>query len=121
VALVIISAKYDRRESPVATHRSAPEGLADTTFKLLLCDVRLPDGDCSELFMNLLKQGVVLPLTLFITGYPDLEQAVKLLGMGASDYIAKPFDITRLLEKSADIFSAPWKNMDGACRKRRLY
>lgn len=41
----------------------------------------------------------MLPPTLFMTGYPNLDQAVKLLRLGANDYITKPFDISKLLEK----------------------
>ncbi len=77
----------------------ALEGLRINNYDLLLCDIRLPDGDCSEVFKSIQEQGVALPPTLFMTGYPNLEEAVELLCLGASDYIAKPFDITQLLEK----------------------
>ncbi len=74
-------------------------GLKINHYELLLCDIRLPDGDCSEVFKSIQEQGVSLPPTLFMTGYPNLEEAVELLCLGASDYIAKPFDINQLLEK----------------------
>ena len=82
-----------------STMGEALDVLKTRSFNLLLCDVRLPDGDCGEMFQIFLQQGHILPPTLFITGYPNLEQAVKLLRLGASDYIAKPFDVAHLLEK----------------------
>lgn len=77
----------------------AESALAGGGYDLLLSDIRLPDGDASDLFRRRREEGHPLPPTLFITGYPDLEQAVELLRLGANDYIAKPFDITELLDK----------------------
>jgi len=73
--------------------------LEKNRYQLLICDVRLPDGDCGAMFQKFMEQGNILPPTLFITGYPNLEQAVKLLKLGACDYLAKPFDVTQLLDK----------------------
>ena len=82
-----------------STLLEALELLKRERYQLLICDVRLPDGDCGVLFQEFLEQGHQLPPTLFITAYPDLEQAVKLLKLGAADYLAKPFDVTELLGK----------------------
>ena len=96
------------------SQRFTLEGIANTTFstieagvtalksnayQLLISDIRLPDGDFSKVYQQLCEQGLELPPVIFITGYPELQQAVKLLQKGAVDYISKPFDVNKLLHK----------------------
>jgi len=68
-------------------------------YDVLICDDRLPDGDGGELFASLNRSVVVVPPTLFITGYGSIDRAVSLLKLGAVDYVTKPFDIEELLVK----------------------
>ena len=82
-----------------STLKEAIDVLHRNRFDILLCDVRLPDGDCADAFRFLLEEGVLLPPVLFMTGYPSVEQAVDLLRHGAGDYIVKPFEVTELLGK----------------------
>ena len=64
----------------------------------VICDIRLPDGSGEELFRNLLKSGTRPPF-LFVTGFGDIAQAVRLVREGAHDYLTKPFEMESFLEK----------------------
>lgn len=64
----------------------------------VICDIRLPDGTGEEVFATLCRTMTPPPF-LFITGQGGIEQAVRLLQAGAADYIAKPFEMGRFLER----------------------
>ena len=68
-------------------------------YDLVLSDIHLPDLSGEALYANLSREVTPLPPYLFITGYGEIDQAVRLLKLGATDYITKPFEIETLLEK----------------------
>ncbi len=77
----------------------ALSSLTARSYAALISDIRLPDLDGEELYGNLLHGDRSPPPTVFITGYGTVDQAVRLLKLGANDYITKPFDIDELLIK----------------------
>ena len=81
------------------TGRETLLALPHRRFDLMLSDIRLPDMSGETLFSKLLEDAAPLPPYVFITGYGEIDQAVRLLKLGATDYITKPFDIETLLEK----------------------
>jgi DNA-binding NtrC family response regulator len=68
----------------------------------VVCDIRLPDGTGEELYETLTRTGHPPPF-LFITGQGAIDQAVRLMRSGASDYIAKPFDIGAFLARLNEV------------------
>jgi DNA-binding NtrC family response regulator len=68
----------------------------------VICDIRLPDGTGEELFVTLCRT-VKPPPFLFITGQGGIDQAVRLLRGGAADYITKPFEMSRFLERLSQL------------------
>jgi DNA-binding NtrC family response regulator len=68
----------------------------------VVCDIRLPDGTGEELYETLTRTGHPPPF-LFITGQGAIDQAVRLIRSGASDYIAKPFDIGTFLARLNEV------------------
>ncbi|MFN3450274.1 MAG: sigma-54-dependent transcriptional regulator, partial [Roseococcus sp.] len=64
----------------------------------VLCDMRLPDGSGEALLLRLLPALGAAPV-IAMTAYGGVEQAVRLVRAGADDYLLKPFDMERLLEK----------------------
>lgn len=68
----------------------------------VVCDIRLPDGTGEELFEQVTR-AIPPPPFLFITGQGDINQAVRLLRAGASDYVTKPFDIAEFLHRLGSI------------------
>lgn len=68
-------------------------------YDVVVSDVQLPDVDGEALFEELRNSGAALPPYVFITGYGTIDRAVRLLKLGAEDYLPKPLDIRALLDK----------------------
>jgi len=66
----------------------------------ILLDINLPDGSGIHLFEEL-QDYQPMPLVLVMTAYATVDNAVKALKEGATDYIVKPFDIERLQRELA--------------------
>jgi two-component system response regulator HydG len=76
--------------------RGALKLFKENKFDLVLCDFRLPDTSGLELMQQLksIKQSVPV---IIMTAYADVRMAVKLMKLGASDYITKPIQQEELL------------------------
>ena len=61
------------------------------SFDLILTDLRLPDSDGIGLMSEFKTSNPEIPVVL-MTGYSDVNTAVKAIKNGASDYISKPFN-----------------------------
>lgn len=85
------------------TRASGRSALAKQQFGAVISDIRLPDGDGGELFLECKAAMADPPAFLFITGDGTIDRAVALLKAGAADYVTKPFDLDRLVEKVREI------------------
>ena len=85
------------------TGKAALSALKHKKYGMVISDIRLPDITGEGLFTQLLEAGIKLPPFLFITGYGAIDQAVRLLKLGAEDYLIKPFEVDALLEKLKQI------------------
>lgn len=65
-------------------------------FDLILTDLRLPDYDGIELMTEFKDVFPSIPVIL-MTGYSDVNTAVKAIKNGAADYISKPFNPEEVL------------------------
>lgn len=77
--------------------------LAHQRFGAVVSDIRLPDGDGGDLFLEMRQQSPNAPPFIFITGDGTIDRAVTLLKAGACDYVTKPFDLDRLVEKVREV------------------
>lgn len=80
--------------------QDAAEAFQKKTYDLVISDVCLPDGTGDELFTDIADQRSRVPPFVFITGFGSVEAAVQLLKMGAGDYVTKPFDLDKLVDKA---------------------
>jgi DNA-binding NtrC family response regulator len=71
------------------THASAAALLDRKTFDLVLCDVRLGDGDGFDVLAHC-RQRLPEALVILITGYGSVETAVEAIRAGAFDLLTKP-------------------------------
>ncbi len=78
---------------------SALRALRQKHYSVVVSDIHLPDLTGEALYQKLLDAGKAMPAFIFITGYGTVDQAVRLLKLGAEDYISKPFEVPELLEK----------------------
>jgi DNA-binding NtrC family response regulator len=69
--------------------------LARDTFDLIFLDVRLPDGEGTDLLRELQSQPEK-PLVVMVTGFGSVESAVECMRNGAFDYMLKPFSLDQL-------------------------
>ena len=69
-----------------------------TPVQLVLLDQRMPGMAGDEV---LAKMKAINPLVqaIMITAYSDVDTAVKVMKLGAGDFLEKPVDLSRLLEK----------------------
>ncbi|MCC6822524.1 MAG: sigma-54-dependent Fis family transcriptional regulator [Verrucomicrobia subdivision 3 bacterium] len=80
--------RYD--VASAGTIADAQEFLAKDNFDLMFVDVRLPDGEGTELLRQL-QARPVKPLVVVMTGFGSVESAVSCMRDGAFDYLIKPF------------------------------
>jgi DNA-binding NtrC family response regulator len=77
----------------------AERALTGTRYAVVVSDIRLPDRNGGELFLDLAGRLPMLPPFLFMTAFGTIDRAVELLKAGAADYITKPFDLDVLVDK----------------------
>ena len=90
----LIKNKYE-----VSVAFSASEARAiikNESFDLILTDLRLPDSDGIGLMSEFKNEYPQIPVIL-MTGYSDVNTAVKAIKNGAADYISKPFNPDEVL------------------------
>jgi DNA-binding NtrC family response regulator len=69
--------------------------MARDTFDLIFLDVRLPDGEGTDLLREMQSQPQK-PLVVMVTGFGSVESAVDCMRNGAFDYMLKPFSSDQL-------------------------
>jgi DNA-binding NtrC family response regulator len=80
------------------TGEAARQSLKHDQYSVVISDIKLPDIDGERLFEELRGAGIELPPYIFMTGYGAIDRAVRLLKLGAEDYLTKPVDIKVLIE-----------------------
>lgn len=86
-----------------STIAAAEEYLAKDTFDLMFVDVRLPDGEGTDLLRQL-QTRPQKPLVVMMTGFGSIESAVNCMRDGAFEYLIKPFSSDQIevaLKKAA--------------------
>jgi DNA-binding NtrC family response regulator len=77
------------------TLAAARDALGRDTFDLLFMDLRLPDGEGTQLLRELQGEPEK-PLVVMVTGFGSVESAVECMRNGAFDYMLKPFSSDQL-------------------------
>lgn len=74
----------------------ALEYLKKQNYKLILCDIKMPQMDGIELLERI---QILTPETpvIMISGHGNIDTAVEAIKKGAFDFIEKPLDLNRLL------------------------
>ncbi len=79
----------------VASIEQARNALKEDTFDLVICDLRLSDGNGLVLLQEIRKSHPHIH-TMLMTGFGSLDSAVEALRIGVFDYLLKPIDGRRL-------------------------
>jgi len=78
------------------TVEEAKTKISSQKFDLIITDLRLPDYDGIQLLTEFKIKYPAIPVIL-MTGYSDINTAVKAIKNGAADYISKPFNPEEVL------------------------
>lgn len=91
--------------SHATTLADTRERLVQDAIDVILLDVNLPDADYADSFRFLTKLAPDLPVVVW-TDSGDRAKALKMLRMGAQDYLEKPrmdaYWLPRILERAID-------------------
>jgi two-component system OmpR family response regulator len=77
----------------VANGRLADQALLDHDYDLLVLDLGLPQLEGSEVLRRLRNRGASLPV-LVVTARDGLPERIRVLDLGADDYLVKPFALS---------------------------
>jgi two-component system NtrC family response regulator len=76
--------------------KKASKALENESIDLVLCDVKLPDGNGVE-FISRIKSAYPYIETIVLTAYGNIPDSVQAIKNGAFDYITKANDNQRIL------------------------
>ena len=85
----------------------AAEQAREQAPQLMLLDIRMPELDGFELLAKLAEEGIA-PYVVFVTAYSD--RSMDAFGVGAIDYLLKPFDderFRRAIERAKSLIGPP--------------
>lgn len=94
----------------------ARQCLAQNKIDLVLIEPNLPDGSGLKLAEEQCRRQEALQ-AIVISGQPNLEEAIKAIRVGASDFLTKPLDLEDLSER---IKMAIARHRDGQRSRRRI-
>ncbi len=75
-----------------------------TGCNLVITDFKMPGTNGMELLTEIKRKAPWVPV-IIITGYGNIEMAVYAIKIGASDFLEKPLDRMKLLNKVKEILS----------------
>ena len=75
--------------------KGARKILSRDSFDLVFLDLRLPDGEGTDLLEEITAKTEA-PMVVMMTGYGSVESAVSCMQMGAFDYVVKPFSFDQI-------------------------
>ena len=107
IALEVLSEALRRQGHDVVTAmdgRQALDLLRDGTIRMVVCDWMMPRMDGIQLCEALRKgssEGYVY--IILVTGRDNPDSVVKGLSAGADDFMHKPFEVDKLIERMCQL------------------
>jgi len=83
----------------------ALEKLANEDFQLIIMDILMPGIDGIEVYKRV-KENKKEIKVIFISAYLPEEKKEELKNLGIEDYLEKPFDLEKLIDKINNLNSA---------------
>ena len=82
----------------VNTGPAAIEKIQSKSYDAIVLDLAMPEMDGIETLKQILKINPDLQI-IFLTGHATLEKGIEAVKLGAVDFMEKPVDIKKLLDK----------------------
>ncbi|ALS00389.1 hypothetical protein ATZ33_03070 [Enterococcus silesiacus] len=82
--------------------KAASQLIQDQHFDIVILDVYMPYKNGFELVKEIKKKSTNT-IILLVTAYASIENAVDAIKLGAEDYLDKPYDLSQLLQKIAQL------------------
>ena len=95
---------------------TASDCLAGTGYELILLDIMLPDGDGRK-FLEWHRTGDNDTPVIVLTARSEVSDRVRMLDLGADDYITKPFDFSELEARCRAVL----RRRQGAARNQKTF
>jgi DNA-binding NtrC family response regulator len=83
----------------VSSSEEALELLADGNIDLVITDINLPGVSGADLIAHIQENCPDVPV-IAITAYSNIDIAIKVLKLGAADFVVKPFDLGAVQEST---------------------
>lgn len=94
------------RVLPARTVRAARSLIEDGGIDLVLTDLRLPDGEGTEVVQAARAGSADMPI-LMMTAYGNVQNAVEAMKLGATDFCEKPVDVDQMCERIDEWLGPP--------------
>jgi two-component system response regulator HydG len=112
----------ERNGYEVSTSFKGQEGLqqfSTADFDVVLTDYRLPDMDGIDVLKSIKKIKPNIPV-IVITGYSDVGQAVKVIRLGAFEYVTKPIFPEEILMLVKDALKQKENSSESISSSKRI-
>jgi len=94
--LSIMLARKGHRVEQAGDGVEALEMIESTPFDMVITDIKMPRLNGTGLLKKVMEMDIPCPV-VFITAFATVESAVETMRLGATDYITKPFEDSRIL------------------------
>lgn len=97
----LVKAVLEHRGNTVSVTDKAGEGESlalENNFDMIILDLRLPDGNGYDVCEKIRQEGVTTPV-LVLSAEHETDVKIKILNVGADDYLTKPFNSEELMAR----------------------
>jgi DNA-binding NtrC family response regulator len=118
-SLAILFQKEGHRVCPAANGEEAMRQFGSQAFDLVITDLRMDGMNGIELLNRMREEHIQVPV-IIMTAYGTINSAVEAMRLGATDYVAKPFEYDEIVHRanSAIERSTTARDMDAMLRNR---
>lgn len=80
---------------------SALTFLSDCTANVVFCDISMPQMSGHD-FLSEMKRRHIVSCVVMVTAHSESDRIIKSMQLGAFDYLVKPYDPAKLVERLTD-------------------